>query len=165
MIVHGNVFIGKNIEKAEVHIHRDKKKPHNKERSDRYRYAEEAEVIKDDVPEPVKKATAQEVGKEDCHEEDYTTHPFANNVTNPKLVQCVMKLLHQKMDQQNSPRLKLRPLFAAIETGHVTPGFNVSELSNEFGYVSSSSFSRYIKKGSAYTAQELDAEIALFSNL
>lgn len=73
----------------------------------------------------------------------------------------IMNLLHQYYDKQNTPKLKLLPLRAAIEIGLVIGSISHKDYENEFGKISKTSFSNWIKKNK-YNTSELESIYIVF---
>lgn len=92
-------------------------------------------------------------------EPDYTLTYFAQHyVIDPDKRQVVMQLLHQKMRGQGYGKSFLLPLRAAMEAGYVMSNIPHKDVVDEFGPVSSSSYSRWIKRRQ-YEQDEMDAVI------
>lgn len=115
--------------------------------------AKQQEVV---AEQPVK----QEKMKEE--EIDYTTHAFAIHVTNPDKIQEVMVMLHRKMKKGGSLKQWMLPYRAAIEAGVISRTIKWKDFVDEFGEISSTTYSNYANRNGFYTAEQLDDLVELF---
>lgn len=115
--------------------------------------AKQQEVV---AEQPVK----QEKVKEE--EIDYTTHAFAIHVTNPDKIQEVMTMLHRKMKKGGSLKQWMMPYRAAIEAGVISRTIKCKDFVDEFGEISSTTYSNYANRNGFYTAEQLDELVELF---
>lgn len=110
-------------------------------------------LLIEDFNEKIAKAT--ELSEVKCTV-DYTNRKFAKHIKDASLVNDIMRVLHEAIDIQASPKAMILPLRAAKEMKLISGSMPLSDFIDEFGEISSTTFSRYFNGKASYTMKELN---------